>query len=149
MATTDAWDVLAKEIASLLAKHIPPANVHHLTRALHGLTKLAHQAIPPHQKEGFEMTSAAPDPTNPADQVSISQSWLEFVAQTISSTDSVLGPYIAQLVAGETVTIDPANVADVQTALAALQELAASAPAPTPDPTPVPDPTPAPDAPTS
>lgn len=83
------------------------------------------------------MTTATPDPTNPADQVSVSQSWLTYVGQTVEGAKTVLGPYIQQLLGGQAVTLQPADVSAVQTALSDLLGLepAAPAPAPTPPPT--------------
>ena len=122
------WDELAQAISSMLADAIPPANVTSVTKSLHGLTALAAQAIPTQEEIGM----TAPDPTNTADQVSISQAWLEFVATTVTTANSVLGPYIQQLIAGEAVQLQPADVADVESALTGLKGLEPSVPPVTP-----------------
>lgn len=61
-----------------------------------------------------------PSPTNPDDQVSVSQSWLTWVGTTVGTANSVLGPYIQQLISGEAVQLAPADVDAVTSALAGL-----------------------------
>jgi hypothetical protein len=125
---SNVWDEIGKLIAAAIKAEYPPAKTAGITNALNGLQALAKQS------GRFEMSAPTtpPDPTNPADQVSVSQSWLEFVAQTIVTANSVLGPYIQQLLAGEAVTIEPADVADVTSALSGLQGLEPAAPTPEP-----------------
>jgi len=117
------WQNVLRALAIAL---MPPANTKSVTKALNAL----HALLP----ERLEMSAPTtpPDPTNPADQVSVSQSWIEYVAQTIVTANSVLGPYIQQLIAGESVTLDPANVTDVTNALGGLQGLEPAAPTPEP-----------------
>ena len=74
-----------------------------------------------------------PDPANPADQVSISQSWLDFVGTTVKTAATTLGPYIQQLIAGQSVQLAPAQVDDVTSALSGLESVEPP-PAPTPTP---------------
>lgn len=126
------WDQIQQEIMALLLKLRPPANTRGITKALKGLqalTKKYHSTI-----EGHEMSAPtpAPDPTNPADQVSVSQEWLTYVATTIATANSVLGPYIQQLIAGETVTVPPAEIEDITSALGGLLGLEPAAPPVTP-----------------
>jgi hypothetical protein len=121
------WQNVLRALAIAL---MPPANTAGITKALNGLQALTKK----YHLEGIEMSAPTtpPDPTNPADQVSVSQSWIEYVAQTIVTANSVLGPYIQQLIAGESVTLDPANVTDVTNALGGLQGLEPAAPTPEP-----------------
>lgn len=57
------------------------------------------------------------------DLVSIDQNALNSFASEIAAAVAVLGPYIAKLLAGEGVTLQPADVSKVSAAIASLQNL--------------------------
>lgn len=113
-------------MAWLWQRRLPPARTYKLSAAVHSLRQLVKST----ETKGISMTAATPpDPTNPTDQVSVSQSWLTWVGSTVSTATSVLGPYIQQLIAGESVQLSPAEVDDVTAALAGLTGIEPPAPA--------------------
>jgi hypothetical protein len=96
-------------------RRLPPADVRRLKSAIRKL-----QALTP--QKGVSMSS-------PSDLVSISQAELTTFATEISAAVAVLQPYIAKLVAGQTVQLAAADESAVKAAVASLQGLEPPAPA--------------------
>ncbi len=98
------------------------ANVIVLASATRSLTKLVENT-----RKATTMGSPnpfpSPVPTDPSDEVIISQAWITAVGTAIATANSVLGPYIQQLVNGQQVQLDDADVSTVTDALAGLANI--------------------------
>lgn len=119
-----AW---AREMFAIIMQKlsVPPANVVALQQSIADLQVLVprQQQVGRHEK----MTSSLP-----SDAVWISQSDLDNFASEISGAVNVLGPYLQQLVAGQTVQLAEADESQVKQAVQSLLNLEPPSPAPTP-----------------
>jgi hypothetical protein len=113
---------IQEEIKTLkaAAPKLPAADVSFLQEAISDLQLLA----PPERTT--KMSSPTPNP------VQIDQNDLTNFANEISAAVAVIGPYIQQLLAGQSVTLAPADESAVQAAITSLQNLEPPAPTPTP-----------------
>jgi phytoene dehydrogenase-like protein len=102
----------------------PPADTSQLQASVDSLQELVNFT----QQHPFER--GMNNMTTPSDLVSISQADLTNFASEISAAVAVLAPYIQQLLAGQAVTLSPADESAVTAAITSLQGLEPPAPAP-------------------